>query len=105
MVMLKLKLKRLYLIICKGINLSNITNKQIHLFKPYFRVDECLNEIKECLEKGWTGLGFKTVQFEESWKKYTGLNNAHFLNSATVGLDLAFEILTGRSHGADFRQN
>lgn len=63
------------------------------LFVPTFRVDECLEEIRECLEKGWTGLGFKTVQLEEKWKEYTGLENAHFLNSATVGLSLAFKIL------------
>ena len=65
----------------------------IQLFKPTFRVDECLNEIRECLELGWTGLGFKTVEMEEKWKQYTGAGNAHFLNSATVGLHLAFKIL------------
>jgi len=65
----------------------------IQLFVPSFYVDECLVEIRECLEKGWTGLGFKTIQFEEEWKKYTGLSNAHFLNSATAGLNLALDIL------------
>ena len=30
-------------------------------------------EIRECLEKGWTGLGYKTVEFEEAWRDYTGL--------------------------------
>ena len=65
----------------------------IQLFVPTFDVEECLKEIRECLEKGWTGLGYKTVLFEEEWKKYTGLPHAHFLNSATVGLNLAFEIL------------
>ena len=65
----------------------------IQLFVPTFDVEECLKEIRECLEKGWTGMGFKTVQFEEEWKKYTGLQNAHFLNSATAGLNLAFEVL------------
>lgn len=65
----------------------------IQLFTPTFEVDECLAEIRECLEKGWTGLGFKTVQFEEEWKKYTGLPYAHYLNSATAGLELAFSIL------------
>lgn len=65
----------------------------IQLFVPTFEVEECLFEIRECLEKGWTGLGFKTIQFEDEWKKYTGLPNAHFLNSATVGLNLAFDIL------------
>jgi len=63
------------------------------LFVPKFRVDECLDEIRECLEKGWTGLGFKTVEFENKWKEYTGLPNAHFVNSATVGLHLAVKIL------------
>lgn len=65
----------------------------IQLFTPTFRIEECLSEIKECLEKGWTGLGFKTVKFEEEWMKYTGLSNAHYLNSATVGLSLAIKIL------------
>lgn len=55
----------------------------IQLFTPKFEVEECLEEIKECLEKGWTGLGFKTVEFEEKWKKYTGLPFAYYLNSAT----------------------
>lgn len=31
-----------------------------------------LYSIDECLEKGWTGMGFKTVDFEERWKEYTG---------------------------------
>lgn len=68
----------------------------IQLFVPTFDVDGCLAEIKECLEKGWTGLGFKTLQFEEEWKRYTGLPNAHFLNSATSGLNIAFDILKER---------
>lgn len=62
----------------------------IQLFVPNFRVDECLEGVRECLEKGWTGLGFKTLEIEESWKKYTGLPHAHFLSSNTVGLHLAF---------------
>ncbi len=65
----------------------------IQLFVPTFRVEECLAEIRECLEKGWTGLGFKTVQFEEAWKAYTGLSHAHFVNSATAGLHLAVRLL------------
>lgn len=65
----------------------------IQLFVPTFEIDACLREIRECLEKGWTGMGFKTVQFEEEWKKYTGLPNAYYLNSATAGLNLAFEVL------------
>tara|TARA_R110002167_G_scaffold20002_14_gene73482 strand:- start:5433 stop:6584 length:1152 start_codon:yes stop_codon:yes gene_type:complete len=67
--------------------------KNISLFTPKFRIEEVLAEIKICLEKGWTGLGFKTVEIEDRWKEYTGLKNAHFLNSATSGLHLAVKIL------------
>ena len=73
----------------------------IHLFVPKFRIDECLAEIRECLEKGWTGLGFKTVAMEEAWKQYTGLHYAHFLNSNTVGLHLACEIFKTKFGWAD----
>ncbi len=65
----------------------------IQLFKPKYEVDECIKEIRECLEIGWTGLGYKTVQFEEAWKTYTGLPFAHFTNSSTAGLYLAVDIL------------
>lgn len=73
----------------------------MQLFRPKFEVEECLEEIRECLEKGWTGLGFKTVQFEEAWKRYTGLPFAYFLNSATIGLNLAIEILKEANGWAD----
>lgn len=69
----------------------------IQVFRPKFEVQECLEQIRECLEKGWTGLGFKTVQFENDWKKYTGLPFAYFINSATIGLNLAVEILKEKS--------
>ncbi len=78
-----------------------MNNKNIQLFVPTFRTEECLEQIRECLDKGWTGLGFKTVQFEEEWKKYTGLENAHYLNSATVGLDMAVDILKETKGWAD----
>jgi dTDP-4-amino-4,6-dideoxygalactose transaminase len=74
----------------------------IQLFVPTFRVDECLCEIKECLEKGWTGLGYKTVEFEEKWKDYTQLEHAHFINSATVGLHLAIKLLKIENGWEDF---
>src|SRR3990167_8071415 len=66
--------------------------KKIQLFVPAYHIDECLAEIRQCLEIGWTGLGFKTAEFEEAWKKYTGLPNAHFLNSNTIGLHLVVKI-------------
>ncbi|MGE4272457.1 MAG: DegT/DnrJ/EryC1/StrS family aminotransferase [Desulfitobacterium sp.] len=73
----------------------------IQLFKPTFHVEECLDEIRECLEKGWTGLGFKTVEFENKWKEYTGHKYAHYLNSATVGLHLAVQILKMQNNWQD----
>ncbi len=65
----------------------------IQVLKPKFHIDECLDAVKECLEKGWTGMGFKTVELEEEWKKYTGHQYAYYLNSNTVGLHLAVKIL------------
>jgi dTDP-4-dehydrorhamnose reductase len=73
----------------------------VQLFVPTFEIDECLAEIRECLEKGWTGLGYKTVAFEDAWKKYTALPHAHFLNSATVGLHLAVEVLKRKHQWQD----
>ena len=49
-----------------------------------------------CLDRGWTGAGFKTVEFETAWKEYTGLPHAHFLASATAGLHLSLHVLKKR---------
>lgn len=65
----------------------------IQVLKPRFHVEECLEMIRECLEKGWTGMGFKTVEFEEEWKRCTGHLYAYYLNSNTAGLHLAVKIL------------
>lgn len=73
----------------------------INLFTPHFRVEECLSGIKECLEKGWTGLGFKTAQIEEAWSDYTKLPYSHFLNSNTVGLHLALHIFKTKHNWKD----
>ena len=67
--------------------------KRINVFVPKFRKKEIIKNIEECLDKSWTGIGFKTVEFEEAWKEYTKLPNAHFINSNTVGLHLAVRIL------------
>jgi dTDP-4-amino-4,6-dideoxygalactose transaminase len=64
----------------------------IQVLTPTFDIEGCLKEIRQCLEKGWTGVGYKTVEFEKKWKEYTGLSNAHFLNSATSGLHLAVKL-------------
>lgn len=71
-------------------------NGPIQVLKPKFHVEECLAQVRECLEKGWTGSGFKTVEFEEAWKKYTGHKHACYLNSNTSGLHLAVNLLKRR---------
>lgn len=65
----------------------------IQVLKPKYHVDECLAQIQECLEQGWTGMGFKTVEFEARWKEYTGHKHAYYLNSNTVGLYMAVQIM------------
>lgn len=73
----------------------------IQLFVPNFRIDECLAQIRECLEKGWTGLGFKTIEMENKWNEYTGLPHSHFLSSNTVGLHLALHMFKTEFGWAD----
>ena len=70
-----------------------MADEMIRLFRPTFDVEACLAELKDCLEQGWTGPGFKTDQFELEWKEYTGLKNAYFLNSCTAALNLTFDVL------------
>ena len=67
--------------------------KDIHLFVPTFNIEACLAEIRRCLEKGWTGLGDRTVEFEQAFGQAYGHSHAHFVNSATAGLHLAVKIL------------
>lgn len=73
----------------------------MQMFAPVFDVDACLAEIRECLEKGWTGLGYKTLEFEKQWKAYTGLPNAHFLTTATAALNLTVETMKEEYGWAD----
>lgn len=67
--------------------------KPIPLFAPTFDIPVTLAAIEDCLRKGWTGAGYKTTEFEAAWCQYTGLPHAHFLNSATAGLELATTLL------------
>ena len=55
--------------------------KNIQVLKPKFRVDECLSEIKECLDLGWTGMGYKTIEFEDQELK-VGLNFINLLDES-----------------------
>ncbi len=73
----------------------------IQLFLPKFRVEETLDEIRECLELGWTGAGYKTLDLEQRWREYTGFPNALYLNSNTAGLHLSFDVLKRRHGWAD----
>ena len=73
----------------------------IQVLKPKFHIEECLDQVRECLEKGWTGSGFKTAELETKWKEYTGHANACFLNSNTSGLHLAFNILKRQGNWQD----
>ena len=38
-------------------------------------------------------MGFKTVEFEEAWKKYSGHKHSYYINSNTAGLYMAVETL------------
>ncbi len=75
--------------------------RKINVLSPKFRVKEILDAIKICLDKGWSGMGFKTVEFEEAWKTYTGFQHAHFLQSNTVGLHLALNVFKNKKGWAD----
>jgi dTDP-4-amino-4,6-dideoxygalactose transaminase len=81
-----------------GIQLSA---RQIQLFAPVFDVDACLAEIRECLELGWTGIGFKTVEFEDRFSEYLGAPFCHFVNSNTNGIHLLLEVLKSTRKWAD----
>lgn len=67
--------------------------RNIQLFAPHFDVDRCLQEVRECLEKGWTGIGFKTVEFEKRFCASIGEPFGHFVNSNTNGIHLLLEML------------
>ena len=75
--------------------------KNIQLFVPKFRNEKIFEHMSTCLDKGWTGLGFKTVEIENEWKTYTGLPHAHFINSNTSGLHLAIKILKDANKWSD----
>ena len=78
-----------------------MSEEPIRLFRPTFDVSACLAELKDCLEQGWTGPGFKTDQFEAEWKEYSGLPNACYVNSCTAALNLSFDILKEYDGWAD----
>lgn len=70
----------------------------IRLFEPRFDSDACIEQLRECFDRGWTSLGFKTDEFEASWMQYTGYRHAFFVNSCTAALYLALSCLR-EAHG------
>ena len=67
--------------------------KLVQLFHPKYRVDECLAEIRDVLESGWTGYGPKSALFEKEFCQFLGAQHGIFLNSATSALHLAVKLL------------
>src|SRR5690242_20173682 len=65
----------------------------IRLFEPQYRIEECLAEVRQCLESGWTGFGPAITSFEKQWARYCELPNAHFVSSGTAALHLALRVL------------
>jgi dTDP-4-amino-4,6-dideoxygalactose transaminase len=70
-----------------------MSHRPIQLFAPAFDIDRCLDEVRQCLERGWTGIGFKTVEFEKRFCDYVGEPFGHFVNSNTNGIHLLLEML------------
>jgi dTDP-4-amino-4,6-dideoxygalactose transaminase len=77
------------------------SNRKIPVFLPRFRVEETLAEIRKCLERGWTGIGYRTLEIEDAWKAYTELPHAHFMNSGTAALHAAIALYKRREGWVD----
>lgn len=75
--------------------------KPVQVLKPFFRVEECLDQIRECLEIGWSGAGYKTNEFEDLWNSYTGHRFTIFQNSATASLHTAIHVLKMQNNWED----
>lgn len=65
----------------------------MQLFKPKYRVEECLDALRPVLESGWTGSGSNCKGFEEDWNEFTGARFSHYVNSCTAALHLAVRLL------------
>ena len=66
---------------------------KINVLKPKYRTNEVLDEIKICLDKGWTGMGFKTIEFEEKWSEWLGTKYSVFVNSGSSSILLTLAAL------------
>jgi len=61
--------------------------ERIRLFRPYFG-DEEFAALRDTLESEWVGRGPRSIQFEERFAAYIGVEHAVALNSATAALHL-----------------
>ena len=55
----------------------------IQVLKPKFEIEECLEAVKECLEQGWTGMGFKPLNSKKPGK-ITPVINMHIILIPTL---------------------
>ena len=78
-----------------------MSHAPIQLFAPSFNIDRCLAEVRICLEKGWTGIGFRTVEFEQRFCAYIGAPYGHFVNSNSNGIHVLLAMLKMTNGWAD----
>lgn len=71
----------------------------IPVFRPRYRIERALEDLRKVLESGWTGLGPKTEEFENSLAQRLGAPYSVAVNSCTAALHLALECL-GLPRGA-----
>ena len=60
---------------------------RIRLFRPYFGEEE-FAALRDTLASEWVGRGPRSIQFEERFAEYIGVDHAVALNSATASLHL-----------------
>jgi dTDP-4-amino-4,6-dideoxygalactose transaminase len=67
----------------------------IQLFRPKYRVEEIIEEIKDTLNSGWTGDGPKCQMLQSQLEEFLGAKqgSVRYLNSATSALHLAIKAL------------
>jgi dTDP-4-amino-4,6-dideoxygalactose transaminase len=71
---------------------SPVRTEFLHFARPKLSDSE-IESVVETLKSGWLTTAGRAKEFEESFKKYTGSDNAIALNSCTAGLFLALKAL------------
>ncbi|MCU0822679.1 MAG: DegT/DnrJ/EryC1/StrS family aminotransferase [Spirochaetes bacterium] len=65
---------------------------EIPFHRPYTTEDE-VNAAAECIRKGWLTMGEKTLEFENRFRDYIGIDHAVAFNSCTAALHLALHAI------------